>query len=107
MILQKAIATSGYCSRRKADELIRAEFVRVNGEMATIGDSADPEKDLISVKGKTLAGPEKKIYIKLNKPLGYTCTNKKFKEEKEYLRSRDYSRTPSSRSGAWTRIVMA
>lgn len=82
MILQKAIATSGYCSRRKADELIRAEFVRVNGEMATIGDSADPEKDLISVKGKTLAGPEKKIYIKLNKPLGYTCTNKKFKEEK-------------------------
>lgn len=82
MILQKAIATSGYCSRRKADEMIRAGHVRVNGEMATIGDMADPEKDIISIKGKALAGPEKKIYIKLNKPLGYTCTNQKFKDEK-------------------------
>lgn len=82
MILQKAIATSGYCSRRKADELIRAGYVRVNGEMATIGDQADPEKDNITVKGKGLPGPAKKIYIKLNKPLDYTCTNKKFKEEK-------------------------
>jgi pseudouridine synthase len=82
MILQKAIAASGYCSRRKADELIRAGFVRVNGEMATIGDQADPEKDNITIKGKGLPGPEKKIYIKLNKPLGYTCTNKSFKDEK-------------------------
>lgn len=82
MILQKAIATSGYCSRRKADELIRAGFVRVNGEMATIGDQADPEKDNITIKGKSLPGPEKKIYIKLNKPLDYTCTNKSFKSEK-------------------------
>ena len=82
MILQKAISTSGYCSRRKADELIRAGFVRVNGEMATIGDQADPERDNITIKGKSLSGPENKIYIKLNKPLGYTCTNKKFKSEK-------------------------
>jgi len=82
MILQKAIAASGYCSRRKADELIRAGYVRINGEMATIGDQADPEKDIISVKGKNMPGPEKKIYIKLNKPLDYTCTNKKFKNEK-------------------------
>lgn len=82
MILQKAIAMSGYCSRRKADELIRAGFVRVNGEMATIGDQADPEKDNITIKGKGLPGPEKKIYIKLNKPLDYTCTNMKFKNEK-------------------------
>ena len=82
MILQKAIATSGYCSRRKADELIRAGVVRVNGEIATIGDQADPEKDNITIKGKALAGPEKKIYIKLNKPLDYTCTNMKFKSEK-------------------------
>jgi len=82
MILQKAIATNGYCSRRKADELIRAGYVRVNGEMATIGDQADPAKDNITIKGRSLAGPEKKVYIKLNKPLEYTCTNKKFKNEK-------------------------
>lgn len=82
MILQKAIATSGYCSRRKADELIRAGVVRVNGEIATIGDQADPENDQITVKGKALPGPEKKIYVKLNKPLDYTCTNVSFKNEK-------------------------
>ena len=82
MILQKAIAASGYCSRRKADELIRAGYVRINGVLATIGDQADPEKGSISVKGRNLPGPEKKIYIKLNKPLDYTCTNKKFKSEK-------------------------
>ncbi len=82
MILQKAIALSGYCSRRKADELIRAGVVRVNSEISTIGDQADPEKDNITIKGKALAGPEKKIYIKLNKPLDYTCTNMKFKNEK-------------------------
>lgn len=82
MILQKAIAASGYCSRRKAEELIRAGHVRINGEKANIGDMTDPDFVEIRIKGKVLPGPEKKIYIKLNKPLGYTCTNKKFKNEK-------------------------
>lgn len=82
MILQKIIAQSGYASRRKADELIRSGVVKVNGHLATIGDSADSAKDKITIKGKPLPQVEKKIYLKLNKPLGYTCTNRQFPGEK-------------------------
>ena len=82
MILQKAIANSGYSSRRKADELIRNGHVKVNGQLALIGDQADPMIDKITVKGSLIQGEEKKVYVILNKPLGYTCTNRKFKDEK-------------------------
>jgi len=82
MILQKAIATSGYCSRRKGEELIREGLVSVNGRLAFIGDEADPEKDKITINGRLLSGPEKLVYIILNKPLGYTCTNRRFPNEK-------------------------
>lgn len=82
MILQKAIAASGYCSRRKGEELIRDGLVSVNGALAFIGDEADPEKDKITVNGRLLSGPEKLVYIILNKPLGYTCTNRRFPNEK-------------------------
>jgi pseudouridine synthase len=82
MILQKIIATSGYCSRRQADALIRAGRVSVNGQLATIGDQADPLKDVITVQGKILPPPASKIYIKLNKPRDYVCTNRSFPGEK-------------------------
>jgi len=82
MILQKAIASSGYCSRRKAEELIRGEQVNINGQLAFIGDQTDPEIDQITINGRLISRPEKKIYIMLNKPLDYTCTNRKFKNEK-------------------------
>lgn len=82
MILQKAIAGSGYCSRRKADELIRAGRVQVNGQLATIGDQADPLKDTITINGQLLPCPAAKIYIKLNKPRDYICTNRSFPGEK-------------------------
>jgi len=82
MILQKAIASSGHCSRRKAEELIRGEQVNVNGQLAFIGDQANPEIDQITINGHLISRPEKKIYIMLNKPLDYTCTNRKFKNEK-------------------------
>lgn len=82
MILQKIIATSGYCSRRRADELIRAGHVQINGELATIGDQADPLKDIVTIKGKSLPRAAAKIYIKLNKPRGYICTNRSFPNEK-------------------------
>ena len=82
MILQKAIAESGYCSRRKAEELIRNGKVEINGSPAFIGEQADPEKDKITIQGHLLPKPEKKIYLMLNKPLGYTCTNRRFPNEK-------------------------
>ncbi len=82
MILQKAIAESGYCSRRKAEELIRNGKVEINGSPAFIGEQADPEKDKITIQGHLLSKPEKKIYLMLNKPLDYTCTNRRFPNEK-------------------------
>jgi len=82
MILQKAIANSGYCSRRKADELIRNGHVKIDGRVAIIGEQADPEINKITIDGSLIGKEEKKVYIMLNKPLGYTCTNRNFKNEK-------------------------
>jgi len=82
MILQKIIALSGYCSRRKAEELIKTGAVKINGRVALIGEQADLEKDKITIKGKLIADSEQKVYLKLNKPLNYTCTNRKFPDEK-------------------------
>jgi len=82
IILQKIIASSGYSSRRQAEKLIRAGQVTVNGLKATVGDMADSRIDKISVKGHLVGAAAKKIYIKLNKPLGYTCTNRNFAGEK-------------------------
>ena len=68
--LQKIIAASGVCSRRKAEELITSGKVCVNGEVASLGDKADPETDVIEVSGKVI-GDTEKYYIMLNKPRGY------------------------------------
>ena len=72
--LQKIIAARGICSRRKAEELISAGKVTVNGLVAALGDSADPEHDEIRVEGKPLPGLSKKVYLMLNKPRGYVTT---------------------------------
>jgi len=82
IILQKIIAASGYTSRRKAEKLIRSEQVEINGQVAMIGASADPNKDKITVSGQPLSTPASPIYIKLNKPAGYVCTNRIFPGEK-------------------------
>ena len=71
--LQKILSRAGVASRRKAEELIVAGLVTVNGEPATeLGVKADPEKDTIKVRGKLLrvASPEP-IYLALHKPKGY------------------------------------
>ena len=72
--LQKIIAASGLMSRRAAEELLRAGKVRVNGEIAVLGQKADSVRDRISVNGKALAATEEKVYIMLNKPRGYVTT---------------------------------
>lgn len=81
IVLQKHIADSGYCSRRKAEELIRAGKVSVNKKKAELGMRAD-NRDEVIVSGKIIGKKEEDVYIILNKPVGYTCTNKKFKGEK-------------------------
>lgn len=74
--LQKIIAESGFCSRRKAEEYIAAGKVTVNGRPCTLGDKALPGKDLIVVDGVKIAQPKKRqlYYIMLHKPRGYVTT---------------------------------
>ena len=73
--LQKIIAAAGIASRRKAEELITGGLVSVNGQTITeLGSKADPESDHIRVNGKLLHGPERHVYLLMNKPKGYVTT---------------------------------
>ena len=73
--LQKIIAAAGIASRRKAEELITQGRVAVNGQIIReLGSKADPELDHIKVDGKRLRGPERNVYLLLNKPKGYVTT---------------------------------
>ncbi|MCI0620463.1 MAG: rRNA pseudouridine synthase [Acidobacteria bacterium] len=73
--LQKLISQAGICSRRKAEELIEAGRVTVNGASVTeLGSKADSKRDHIKVDGKRLHFQDEKIYLLLNKPKGYLCT---------------------------------
>ncbi len=73
--LQKLIAQSGLCSRRKAEEYIQRGLVKVNGRVASIGDGAT-YNDVIMVDGSRIYLEKKreKIYLMLNKPRGYVTT---------------------------------
>jgi len=74
--INKYIAKSGICSRRKADELILNASVSVNGKIVTdLGIQIDEKKDIVRVNGKEIILEEKKVYIMLNKPKGYVTTN--------------------------------
>ncbi|WP_231427237.1 MULTISPECIES: pseudouridine synthase [Pedobacter] len=72
--LNRYISNAGICSRRKADELIAAGVVTVNGEAVTeLGHKVDPAKDLVRYNGELLKR-EKKVYVLLNKPKDYITT---------------------------------
>lgn len=73
--LQKILSRHGVASRRKAEELIAARRVRVNGNTAQLGDTADEQTDVIEIDGVRLkrAAPEH-LYMMLNKPRGYVTT---------------------------------
>ena len=72
--LNRYIANSGVCSRRKADELIEAGVVTVNGEVITeLGVKVDPSKDEVRYNGERLKR-EKMVYVLLNKPKDYITT---------------------------------
>lgn len=72
--LQKFLSEAGVASRRKAEEMIRNGAVKVNGVTAQIGDSVDPKKDTVFVKGKKVMKQKTMRYILLNKPRGYVTT---------------------------------
>jgi 23S rRNA pseudouridine2605 synthase len=73
--LQKILAQAGIASRRKAEEIILAGRVQVNGTVVnTLGTRHDSTRDHIRVDGKLLQGPEQQRYYMLNKPRGYVTT---------------------------------
>lgn len=67
MRIQKYIAETGLCSRRKAEEYIRDGKITVNGKVAVIGQNIE-ENDVIRYNGKLLKKEELEYYL-LNKPL--------------------------------------
>lgn len=69
--LHLAIAKSGYCSRRKAEKLVREGMVKVNGEIILKPElKINPAKDTIFIDGKKIDIKEERIYFLLNKPKG-------------------------------------
>ena len=74
--LQKYLAECGIASRRKCEEYILQGKVQVNGKTITeLGVKANPEKDKITFEGKNVKQEERKVYILLNKPIGYVTTS--------------------------------
>ncbi|MEM2954506.1 MAG: pseudouridine synthase [Candidatus Nanoarchaeia archaeon] len=72
MRLQVYLARTGLAtSRRKAEELIKAGKVKINKQTAKLGARINPNKDIVEVDGKTIRPISKKLYIMLNKPIGY------------------------------------
>lgn len=72
--LQKILAKAGLASRRKAEQLIRDGRIQINGQVVTeMGCKADPALDAITCDGKPI-NFEKKVYLLLNKPVGYVTT---------------------------------
>ena len=71
MRLNKYIASAGVCSRRKADELIANGNVKVNGASVREHCVQVEPGDVVAVNGKVIEEPAEKIYVAVNKPLGY------------------------------------
>ena len=74
--LQKILSQWGIASRRRAEQLILAGRVRVNGAVAQLGQTAEPTTDRIEVDGKliTVQGKPEPVYLLLNKPVGVVST---------------------------------
>ncbi len=74
MRIQRALARAGVASRRKAEELVTAGRVRVNGAVATTGQTVEPGRDEIIVDGKKISLPALHTWVVLNKPPGVMTT---------------------------------
>lgn len=72
--LQKILSSRGVASRRSGEEMIKAGRITVNGRVALLGESADPETDEILLDGRPLPSDQKNVYILLHKPRGYVTT---------------------------------
>ncbi|MBK9688955.1 MAG: pseudouridine synthase [Saprospiraceae bacterium] len=83
--LNKFIAQSGICSRRKAAEMVKAGEIMVNGEVNTNPAYETQEHDIITYKGEVVKKEEKLIYVLLNKPKNFITTAEDEKGRKTVL----------------------
>lgn len=74
--LQKYLAEVGVASRRKCEEFIQQGRVKINGNVATLGEKVNPGVDKIEFDNKPIGKIEEHVYILLNKPIGYVTTAK-------------------------------
>ena len=73
--LQKHLAEAGVASRRRCEQLIKDGCVSINGQpVRLLGTKVDPDRDSVTVRGKPVV-IERRIYIVVNKPAGFLCTN--------------------------------
>ena len=72
--LQKIISRHGIASRRQAEKLLQEGRVRVNGNTAKLGDTADDREDVVEIDGVRLKKTPEKVVLMLNKPRGYVTT---------------------------------
>ena len=72
--LQKILSGRGIASRRASEEMIKAGRVSVNGHVAALGESADPDADEILLDGRPIPSGQTAVYILLHKPRGYVTT---------------------------------
>lgn len=83
--LQKYLAECGVASRRKCEEYIKCGFVKVNGKVVNeLGTKIIPETDIVEMNGKKIV-KENKVYILLNKPVGYVTTVTDERERKTVM----------------------
>ncbi len=76
MRLQRFLAEAGVASRRGSEDFIRAGRVAVNGRLVSeLGSRVDPDKDIVAVDGQPVRA-QRKRYVVLHKPRGYTCTRR-------------------------------
>ena len=83
--LQKYLANNGIAARRKCEEYILEGRVKVNGEVVTDFSVRVSQEDKVELDGKTISKEAKKVYIMLNKPIGYVTTASDEKGRKNVL----------------------
>ena len=83
--IQKVIALSGFCSRRKAEEYIKKGLVNVNGNTVTCMGYKVNSKDVIEVDGNIIENKEEKVYYLLNKPRGIITSTSDEKNRKTVI----------------------
>lgn len=76
MRIHRALARAGVASRRKAEELVAAGRVQINGAVARTGQSVNPDADEISVDGQRVSAPPSRQWIVLHKPAGVVTTSR-------------------------------